>query len=145
VAATASGPLIAVMNSSADLVRLLKTALEDDGFRTVTLVSTTADGALGPLTFLRTQQPAAAVYCISPPYRQSWEILQEVRQHWQSGAFVVATTNLAGLRSLVGPIDALELIGKARDLAAITQELRRALAARQAELDDGALATSPAG
>jgi hypothetical protein len=64
-----SGPLIAVMNSSRDLVNVLKTALEEDGFRTITLVSTIVGGATGPLAFLREHEPAAAVYSVSPSYR----------------------------------------------------------------------------
>src|SRR5579871_5504064 len=120
-----SAPLIAVMNSSADLVRLLQTALEDEGFRTVTLVSTIAGGAAGPLAFLREHEPAAAVYSISPPYRESWEILREVRRHWRDGHFVVTTTNVGALRACVGPADAIELIGKPFDLDEITRALRR--------------------
>src|SRR5579871_6333782 len=105
-----SAPLIAVMNSSADLVRILQTALEDDGFRTVSLVSTIAGGATGPLAFLREHEPTAAVYSISPPYRESWAILQEIRQRWQDGYYVITTTNIGALRACVGPADAIELI-----------------------------------
>jgi len=136
-------PLIAVMNSSADLVRVLQTALEEDGFRTVTLVSTIADGAAGPLAFLRTHAPVAAVYSISPPYRESWDILREIRQRWPGGHYVITTTNLGALRACVGPADALELIGKPFDLDEITQALRRVLAGRQAALADPALKICP--
>lgn len=138
--ASGSDPLIAVMNSSRDLVNVLKDALTLDGFRTVTLVSTIVGGAAGQLAFLRKHEPAAAVYSISPPYRESWDILQEVRRHWQNGYFVVTTTNVGALRSCVGSADAIELIGKPFDLDEITQALRRVLAARQAMLGDGALA-----
>lgn len=137
-------PLIAVLNSSADLVRILQTALEEDGFHTVTLVSTIADGAAGPLAFLRTHQPAAAVCSISPPYRTSWDILQEIRQQWQDGHYVITTTNLGALRACVGPADAIELIGKPFDLDEITGALRRVLAERQAVLDAAALTSCPA-
>jgi DNA-binding response OmpR family regulator len=137
------GPLIAVMNSSADLVSILETALEEDGFRVVTLVSTITGGAAGPLAFLRIQQPAAAVYSISPPYRESWDILQEVRQRWQGGHYVIITTNLGALRACVGRADAIELIGKPFDLDEITRALRRVLAGRQASLDETALTTMP--
>lgn len=133
-----SDPLIAVMNSSRDLVNVLQAALTQDGFRTVTLVSTIVGGAVGPLAFLREHQPAAAVYSVSPPYRESWEILQAVRRQWQDGPFVITTTNVGALRSCVGPAEALELIGKPFDLDEITQALRRVLALRQARLDTAA-------
>jgi hypothetical protein len=84
--ADGSGPLIAVMNSSRDLVTLLQTALEQDGFRTISLVSTLIGGASSPLAFLREHEPAAAVYSVSPPYQEGWAILEEVRQRWQGGA-----------------------------------------------------------
>lgn len=141
---TSSAPLIAVMNSSADLVSVLQTALEEDGFRTVTLVSTIADGADGPLAFLRKHQPTASVYSISPPYRESWDILQEIRQQWQGGHYVITTTNLGALRACVGPADAIEIIGKPFDLDEITQALRRVLAGRQVALAHAALTASPA-
>jgi DNA-binding NarL/FixJ family response regulator len=116
------------MNSSEDLVDILQTSLEEDGFCTVTHVSTIAGGAVGPLAFLRTHQPAAAVFSISPPYRESWDILQEIRQRWRGGHYVITTTNIGALRACVGPADAIELIGKPFDLDEITQAVRRVLA-----------------
>jgi DNA-binding NtrC family response regulator len=136
VATVQAPPLIAVMNSSRDLVTILQTALEEDGFRTISLVSTIVGGASGPLAFLREHEPVAAVYSISPPYRESWQILQDVRRQWQGGHFVITTTNLGALRACVGPADAIELVGKPFDLDDITQALRRVLAARQAALAD---------
>lgn len=133
-----SGPIIAVMNSSRDLVNVLQTALEQDGFRTISLVSTIVGGATGPVAFLREHQPAAAVYSISPPYRESWDILQEVRRQWQDGHFVITTTNVGALRACVGPAEAIELIGKPFDLDEITRALRRVLIARSATGDEDA-------
>ncbi len=133
-----TAPLIAVMNSSRDLVTMLQTALEQDDFRTITLVSTIAGGAARPLAFLRTHQPAVAVYSVSPPYRESWDILQEVRRQWQDGHFVITTTNLGALRSCAGPADAIELIGTPYDLDEITRALRRVLAGPQATRADPA-------
>jgi DNA-binding NtrC family response regulator len=133
-----SGPLIAVMNSSRDLVNVLKTALEEDGFRTITLVSTIVGGATGPLAFLREHEPAAAVYSVSPPYRESWDILQDVRRQWHDGRFVITTTNIGALRACVGSADAIELIGKPFDLDEITRTLRRVLASAQSTGDAAA-------
>lgn len=136
--APGAGPLIAVMNSSRDLVNVLKTALEEDGFRTITLVSTIVGGAIGPLAFLREHEPAAAVYSVSPPYRESWDILQDVRRQWQDGRFVITTTNIGALRACVGPADAIELIGKPFDLDEITRSLRRVLASAHSAGDAAA-------
>ncbi len=135
VPSAGSGPLIAVMNSSRDLVNVLKDSLEQDGFRTVALVSTIVGGATAQLAFLREHEPAAAVYSVEPPYRESWDILQEVRRQWRDGHFVITTTNTGSLRSCVGPAEAIELIGKPFDLDEITRELRRVLAARPPTLN----------
>ncbi len=139
-----SRPLIAVMNSSRDLVTVLQDALEQDGFRTVTLVSTIAGGAVGPLAFLHQHKPVAAVYSVSPPYREGWDILQEVRRDWQDGRFVITTTNVGGLRACVGPADAIEVIGKPFDLDEIIRALRRVLAVPHAMLNGAATSSPPA-
>lgn len=122
-----SGPLVAVINSSQDIVTILQSALAQDGFPSVALVSTIAGGASAPLAFLREQQPAAVLYSVSPPYRESWQILQAVRRDWPGACFVVTTTNVGALRSYVDAADAIELIGKPFDLDEITRALRRVL------------------
>ena len=139
-----SGPLIAVMNSSRDLVDILENALNQDGFRTITLVSSIVGGADGPLAFVREYRPEAVVYSVSPPYREGWDILQDLRRQWPEGSFVVTTTNVGGLRSCVGPADAIELIGKPFDLDEITGALRRVLLERDASGVAAAAAASDA-
>jgi DNA-binding NtrC family response regulator len=141
---TVPRPLIAVMDSSADLVSLLQTALEGDGFRTVTHVSTVADGVAGQLAFLHRYRPVATVYSVSPPYRAGWDTLQEIRQQWAGGRYVITTTNLGALRACVGPADAIEFIGKPLDLDAITQALRHALTAPHAPSDARAISSGTA-
>lgn len=140
-----SRPLIAVMNSSRDLVNVLQTALEDAGFRTISLVSTVGGGTAHPLAFLREHEPAAAVYSISPPYVESWGILQDVRRQWQGGRFVITTTNIGALRACVGAAEAIELIGKPFDLDEITRALRRVLAAPPPAGDEAADGVRTAG
>jgi DNA-binding NtrC family response regulator len=122
-------PLIAVMNSSTDLVNLLQTSLVQDGFRVVTHVSTIRSGVDDVLTFLREQQPDAVVYSVSPPYRESWDVLAAVRRLWRQACFVVVTTNTGALRRWVGPADAIELIGKPFDLDQITRAVQQTLIA----------------
>jgi DNA-binding NtrC family response regulator len=130
-------PLIAVMNSSQDLVDFLQASLVPDGFRAVTHVSTIRSGAAGPLTFLWEHQPDAVVYSVSPPYRESWDILAEVRRRWSQACFVVVTTNVGALRQWIGPTDAMELLGKPFDLDQLTRAVQQALAARVAADVDG--------
>jgi DNA-binding NtrC family response regulator len=127
--APANAPLIAVMNSSRDLVTLLETSLVQDGFRVITHVSTLRRGVDDVLSFLQEQRPDAVVYSVSPPYRESWDVLAAVRRLWRQACFVVVTTNVGALRQWVGAADAIELIGKPFDLDHITRAVQQALAA----------------
>src|SRR3984893_4201890 len=120
------------MNSSTDLVNLLQQSLAQDDFRVVTHVSTIRSGVDDVLTFLREQQPDAVVYSVSPPYRESWDVLAAVRRLWRQACFVVVTTNTGAVRRWVGPADAIELIGKPFALDQITRAVQQALAARVA-------------
>jgi len=129
---TPAAPLIAVMNSSRDLVTLLQTSLVQDGFRAVTHVSTLGSGVADVLAFLQVEHPDVVVYSVSPPYRESWDILTEVRRQCPHPSFVVVTTNVGALRQWVSPADAIELIGKPCDLDQITRAVQHALAARPA-------------
>lgn len=135
------GPLIAIMNSSRDLVNILKTSLEQDGFRTATHIATIDDGAAGPLAFLREQRPIATVYAVSPPYQEGWAILKDIQRQWPDGHFVITTTNIGALRDCVGPADAIELIGKPFDLDEIAQAVRRVLVIGEAALVVAATST----
>jgi DNA-binding response OmpR family regulator len=125
----AADPLIAVMDSSRDLVSILQSALDEDGFRTVGRVATRDEDATVPLAFLRDHQPAAVVYNVSPLDPASWTCLTDLRRQWQRGHFLLTTTNLGALRAHVGPSDPSALLGKPFDLSALTTSLRRVLAA----------------
>ena len=121
-----TGPLVAVLNSSQDIVQLLQEVLEDDGFRTVTFVSGIERGPHDSLDFLRQHRPQIVLYSVAPPYDKSWAIFQQVREGMPDAHFVVTTTNKRALDEFVGPTDTLELIGKPFDLDEITAAVRRA-------------------
>jgi DNA-binding NtrC family response regulator len=126
----ARGRLVAVINTSEDVVRLLCDALELEGFRTV------ADYVINYRTtredlaaFFAQHDPDVVIWDIAIPYAENWAFFQRVR-HGDGGnrrRFVVTTTNKRALESIVGPTAAIEIIGKPYDLDLVIAAVWRAL------------------
>lgn len=130
-ARTVSKPIIAVFNASDDTVELLRTALESQGFHTVTgHIPDVKRGELDLVDFIEHHAPAVIVYDISPPYDANWTFLRLVQnlEPVKGRPFVITTTNKPALDKLVGETEALEIIGKPYDLAQVVDAVRAALA-----------------
>ncbi|HME96573.1 MAG TPA: hypothetical protein VKN16_20430 [Methylomirabilota bacterium] len=123
-------PIIAVFNSSSDTVDMLRTVLEQEGYHTVPgHITDLKKGELDFVDFIEHHRPAVIVYDISPPYDTNWTFLRLVRssQPAQSARFVLTTTNKPALDDLVGPTEAIEIIGKPYDLERVVGAVRDAL------------------
>ena len=129
---SASGPpaLIAVLNTSEEVVKLVREVLEAEGWRTVT--TTLPD--LGRreaevLAFLDEHSPRVIVYDVAVPYEETWDLLQRLRAASAADdrRWVVTTTNKRALAELVGPVAAIEIVGKPFDLAEVGAAVRQAL------------------
>jgi DNA-binding response OmpR family regulator len=130
VATRRSGPVIAIVNSSEDLVEILQQVFQDEGFQTVTgHVPNFKVGRDDLVAFFERHDPAAVVYDISPPYEENWNFLRLVRdaKSAQGRAFVLTTTNKKALDGMVGRTGAIEIIGKPFDLNEVVDAVRRAL------------------
>lgn len=125
----ATPPLIACVNSSADIVELLADVFRDEGFRAVSHASPTGAGVGPSLAFLRDLQPLVCVFNISIPYAASWAEFQTIRQALPTIGFVIVTTNKEALENIVGPTNSLEIIGKPFDLHEVDAAVRRLIEA----------------
>jgi CheY-like chemotaxis protein len=128
---SASKPVIAVFNSSADTVDLLRTVLEAEGFQTVVgHIPEVKRGEIDLIDFVNHHAPAVILYDVSPPYDANWRFLRLVRssEALKRSQFVLTTTNKPALEQLVGETEALEIIGKPYDLQQVIDAVRAALA-----------------
>ena len=127
---------IAIFNSSTDVVQMLRTALEVEGFKTVTAhVPDIKQGTEDLLAFLARHDPQVIIYDVSLPYAENWTFLRLVQDTTavKGRAFIVTTPNKAALEEAVGDTGAIELLGKPYDLEQLFAAVRRGLRRRGAK------------
>jgi CheY-like chemotaxis protein len=128
-------PVVAVINTSDDLVQVLREALIREGFDVVTShVQDFKTGRQNFGSFLRSHKPAVVVYDISVPYEDNWTFLQMLRElpDARGQAFVITTVNKRIFERRVGPADVIEIEGgRADDIDPVIDAVRRQVSARQ--------------
>lgn len=123
-------PVVAVLNTSQDVITMLVEILEDDGFQVVAdYIVPYRQGEKDLRVFFAQHQPRAVIYDVAPPYQDNWMFFHTARQ--LSGlpdtAFVLTTTNKAQLDAIAGTTQSYEFVGKPFDLAQILDAVRRAI------------------
>jgi DNA-binding NtrC family response regulator len=123
---------VAVVNSNEDTVEMLRACLQGHGFSSVITghVNDFKRGVTDFPRFVERYDPAVIVYDISLPYEQNWTFLRLLldTESMQGRRVVVTTTNKSRLDELVGPTDAIEIVGKPYDLDRIVEAVKNALA-----------------
>ena len=122
--------VVAVINSNADTVEMLRFALQLEGFESVTAhIEEIKRGLLDFPRFLEEHDPRVVIYDIPPPYDQNWEFLKLLRTTYamRDRAVVVTTTHKGHLEQLGGPTDAIEIVGKPYDVDQVIRAVRQAL------------------
>ncbi len=132
MAATSTLRTIGILNSTEDVVDLLVSVLEDEGYATrAAFIPDFKRGRGDIAAWLGELGPTAILYDIPPPYDENWAFYRRTRALPQARPhrFVVTTTNKRVLEGLAGPTDAIELIGRPFDLAEIVARVGVALKA----------------
>jgi DNA-binding NtrC family response regulator len=126
--------VVAVINSTTDIVDMLRTALEQAGLVVVSaLTPEIRDGHVDLDQLMRQHDPKVVVYDISPPYEPNWNLFQHVASMpmMKGRQFVVTSTNARHVERLASPQEHIyEVVGKADDLGRIVQATREALRSR---------------
>ena len=130
------GALIAVLNTSEEITAVIEDTLEMEGYRTISAFTFEAKrGDFDLEAFLAEHDPAAVVYDIAIPYVENFEFFLKIRNSpvGRARGFVVTTTNKRALEEMVGPVEAIEIIGKPYDLQMLLDAVGRAMKSRSAK------------
>jgi CheY-like chemotaxis protein len=124
-------PSIAVFNSSADTIEVLKLALEDSGYSVATgHVSDLKKGHVDVLDFVSEHQPDVIIYDVALPYEENWRFLRllQTSEVLKNRKWVITTTHKQRLEELVGECgEVFEIVGKPYDVQQIMNAVKLAL------------------
>ena len=126
--------VVAVINSTTDIVDMLRIAVEQAGFVVVSaLTPEIREGQVDLEQFVRQHEPKVIVYDIAPPYEPNWNLFQHVAGMpvMKGRQFVITSTNAHHVERLASPQEHVyEVVGKSEDLGRIVQAVREAMRAR---------------
>ena len=127
--------VVAVINSTPDIVDMLRLVIEQAGFVVVTgLTFEIRDGNIDLDHFIAQHQPRVIVYDIAPPYESNWHLFEHIAAMpiMRGRQFVLTSTNAAHVQRVVGaaPQHIYEVIGKPYDLGQVVQAVKEASRAR---------------
>ncbi len=130
----ADSSVVAVINSTPDIVDMMRIALEQAGFVVVTgLTFEMREGHIDLEDFIRQHQPRVIVYDIAPPYEANWKLFQHVAAMpvMRDREFVLTSTNAKHVERLAGPQHHIyEIVGKPFDLGQLVQAVKEATRSR---------------
>lgn len=122
--------VVAVFNSSDDMVELLRVLFERHGFVVVTgHISAIRKGELDLASFVAQHQPDVVVYDVVPPYDRQWRFLVHLRQTSPLNAipFVLTSSNSAATRDLAETDEQIiEVLGRPFEFDSLVEAVKRA-------------------
>jgi CheY-like chemotaxis protein len=128
-------PVIAVFNSSDDMVELLRVLFERHGFVVVSShITSIRKGELDLAAFVGQHQPDVVVYDVIPPYDRQWRFLEHLRQTSPLKAlpFVLTSSNASATRELAGTDEqVIEVLGRPFEFDALVDAVKRATGERK--------------
>jgi DNA-binding NarL/FixJ family response regulator len=108
-----SRPLIAIFNSRDEVIAAIRSALEAEGFATVTAhLAEIQSGTLDLVAFAKVHDPDVIVYDLPRPYESHWNFLRLMREtsSLKDRAWVVTTTDKNALLAAVPATSVVEII-----------------------------------
>jgi hypothetical protein len=127
--AQSSQPVVAVINTSTEIIKLLSEVLADEGFAVVSAYTFEFKrGELDFRAFVAKYRPQAILWDIAIPYVENWEYLSKDVLDLgivPERCFICSCVNKTALEMLVGPTPTIELIGRPFDLQVIIDAVRR--------------------
>jgi len=130
----AGPPVVAIINTSDDLIELLKVNIEAAGLLAMTIhVSEIRTATFDVDTWLKVHDPRVVVYDVAPPFEKSWRFLDHLRSSpaFAGRHFVLTAPNVARVHEVVKTEETVyEVVGQADDIDAVVQAVREAAKAR---------------
>src|SRR5436190_23832980 len=127
-------PVAAVINTSPDIVDMLRVAFENAGIVVVsTLTHLVRDGEIDLERFVEQHQPGVIVYDIAPPYEANCQLFEHIRRMpvMAGRQFVITSTNSRQVEKFVASSTPVyEVVGKPYDIDQIVAATREALQAK---------------
>jgi CheY-like chemotaxis protein len=120
--------VVGIANTNEDIIELLRVALEQEGFATALVyLPDVKKGRSDFNEFLGRHDPDVIVFDIPPPYDDNWTFVATLRQlpTMKGRGVVITTTHKLHLEKLVGPTDAVEIVGKPNDTSEVVQAVKR--------------------
>ncbi len=122
---------IAIVNTSTDIVEMLASLFEEEGYEVVTaLARDFRTQQTNVENFIAEHDPLVLVWDIAMPYEENWRYFQMVKQlpSMQGRHFILTTTNEKRVREVVGTEPAvIEVVSKPFDLRQLAEAVEHAL------------------
>jgi|SRR3954462_12080306 CheY-like chemotaxis protein len=130
----ADPPVAAVINTSPDIVDMLRVAFESAGIVVVsTLTHLVRDGEIDLERFVQQHQPQVIVYDIAPPYDANYQLFEHIRRMpvMAGRQFILTSTNSRQVERLMGNNQPVyEIVGKPYDIDQVVAATREAFHAK---------------
>lgn len=126
--------VVAIVDTNPEIVRILRTSLENAGFVAIDLpIEDIKTGVANLKSMIEEHDPRVIVYDIAPPYEQSWRFLEHLRSttDFRGRQFVLTAVNVRAVRETLRREETVyEILGKDPDIMEIVRAVKEASRAR---------------